>query len=261
LIGKIAFAQDTAYVSQDKATALFFSGTVKILGSQSSKYVVTEKGNGVLTIKAIAANFKTGSLSIQEQSSKKVYNIPVAYAYGRAGRRVGYGTMSVRSLVNVRPEQTEQIIAQQLASGKRSDVATHEITGGIKAWVNKVSLAGNRIYLRLDLRNHSNLPYEIDFVRFYIRDRKTVNRTATHEEEIVPLYSTLRSKTAVIKGHEVVKVFAFKRFSLSDDEAMFVEVYERSGNRHLYLQIEPDDLDKIKLISTPQYTPQTLAAN
>ncbi|GAB3921436.1 DUF4138 domain-containing protein [Mucilaginibacter myungsuensis] len=261
LIGKIAFAQDTAYISQDKATALFFPGLVKVLGSQSSKYVITDKGNGVLTIKAVAANFKTVTLSIQDQSTKKVYSIPVVYSYGRAGRRIGYGTTLVRTLVNNRPENTEEAIAQQLALGKRADVATHEKSGGIKAWINKVSLAGNRVYLRLDLRNRSNLPYGIDFVRFYIRDRKTVDRMATHEQEIVPLYSTLRSRTAVTKDHEVAKVFAFKRFSLSDDEALFIEVYERSGNRHLYLQIRQDDLDDIKVLAVPSRAALTLAAN
>jgi hypothetical protein len=261
LMGKIAFAQDTAYVSHEKATALFFQGPVKVLGSQSSKFVITDKGNGVLTIKAIARNFKNVTLNVQDQSTKKVYSIPVAYSYGRAGRRIGYGSTLVRTLVNNRPENIEEVIAQQLASGKRADVATHEKTGGIKAWINKVSLAGNRIYLRLDLRNRSNLPYGIDFVRFYIRDRKTVDRMATHEEEIVPLYSTLRSRTAVIKDHEVAKVFAFKRFSLSEDEALFIEVYERSGNRHLYLQIRQDDLDDIKVLPLPSRAALTLAAN
>ena len=261
LMGKIAFAQDTAYVSQDKATALFFPGVVKVLGSQNSKYVVIDKGNGVLTIKAVASNFKNVTLSVQDQSTKKVYSIPVAYSYGRAGRRIGYGSTLVRTLVNNRPENTEEVIAQQLASGKRADVATHEKTGGIKAWINKVSLAGNRIYLRLDLHNRSNLPYGIDFVRFYIRDRKTVDRMATHEQEIVPLYSTLRSRTAVVKDHEVAKVFAFKRFSLSEDEALFIEVYERSGNRHLYLQIRQDDLDDIKVLPVPSRAALTLAAN
>ncbi|RFZ85105.1 DUF4138 domain-containing protein [Mucilaginibacter terrenus] len=261
LIGKLAFALDTAYVSHDKVTALFFQGPVKVLGSQSCKYVITDKGNGVLTIKAVASNFKNVTLIVQDLSTKKVYSIPVAYSYGRAGRRIGYGSTLVRTLVNNRPENTEEIIAQQLASGKRADVATHEKTGGIKAWINKVSLAGNRIYLRLDLRNRSNLSYGIDFVRFYIRDRKTVDRMATHEQEIVPLYSTLRSPTAVTKDHEVAKVFAFKRFSLLDDEALFIEVYERSGNRHLYLQIRQDDLDDLKVIPIISDAPQAIASN
>ena len=37
------------------------------------------------------------------------------------------------------------------------------------------------------MSNNSALPYEVDFIRFYIRDLKTVSRMATHEQEIVPL--------------------------------------------------------------------------
>ncbi|TWR25471.1 DUF4138 domain-containing protein [Mucilaginibacter achroorhodeus] len=258
---KQSFAQDTAYISRDKATALFFPATVKIINNPNSDFVVIDKGNGIVTIKALSAHIRPQTLSIQEEATKRIYKIPVAYSYGRAGRRIAYGTVFAGSVPNNRPEREEQVIAQQLASGKRADIATHEKTGGVKAWINKISLAAGRIYLRLDLRNRSNLPYGIDFVRFYIRDRKTVDRTATHEQEIVPLYSTFRSRTVISKDQEVAKVFAFKRFSLSNDEALFVEVYERSGNRHLYLQIKQDDLDDIKVLPAPRYTPQTLAAN
>lgn len=258
---KLSFAQDTAYISRDKVTALFFPSTVKLTNNPNTDLVVMDKGNGVVTIKALSAHIRPQTLSIQEEATNKIYKIPVAYSYGRAGRRVAYGAAMAKPLSNDRSERVEQVIAQQLASGKRADIAAHEKTGGVKAWINKISLAGNQIYFRLDIRNRSNLPYGIDFVRFYIRDLKTVDRMATHEKEIVPLYSMLNSRTAVVKGQEVAKIFAFKRFSLSNDEALYVEVYERSGNRHLYLQIKQDDLDDIKVLPVPRYTQQTLATN
>lgn len=261
LIVKITIAQDTAYVSRDKATALFFPGAVKVLGNTKSSYRVTDKGNGVLTVKARVPGFKIDTLRVQDQSSKKIYLVPVAYSYGRAGRRIGYGSAFGGVRTNDRQERSDQFIVQQLATGKRSDIAARQKKGGIKAWINKVSLARDRIYLRLDLRNRSNLPYGIDFVRFYIRDRKTVERMATHEQEIMPLYSTLRSHTAVIRDQEVAEVFAFKRFSLADDQALFIEVYERSGNRHFYLQLKQDDLDEIKVIPEPDALAPALAAS
>lgn len=260
LAGSIAFAQDTAFVNTDKTTALFFPFAVKIL-SADKQFVVRDKGNGVLTVKAISKGFETQALSVQDLNTKKVFRIPVAYSYGRAGRRIGYGPSMQRSAINDSIERTEQLIAMQLIAGKRENIADHKRNGGVKAWINKLSLAGNRIFLRLDVRNRSNLPYDIDFVRFYIRDRKTINRMATHEQEIVPRYSTLRSRTSVIKGQEVAKVFAFKRFSIADDEALFIEVYERSGNRHLYLQIRQDDLDKINVVPMPKRYDAMLADN
>ncbi len=122
-------------------------------------------------------------------------------------------------------------------------------------------MSGNRIFFRLDLRNRSNLPYELDFVRFYVRNRKSVTRMATHEKEIIPQYHTLPKHTTVTKGQDAVRVFAFRRFTLSDDEVLHVEVYERKGKRHLNLKIKSGELDHLQLIPVSQPPALNMAAN
>lgn len=261
LIGRLVQAQDTAYISQDKTTALFFSSPVALLGAPGKHILINNRGNGVVTIKASRAMTRLQVLDVQVVSTKKVYRIPVVYSYGRAGRRIEYDRSVIKVSLSNSPIRTEQVIARQLVQGKRSNIATHEKSGGIKAWINKISLAGKRIFLRLDVRNESNLPYDIDFVRFYIRDRKTVDRTATHEQEIMPQYSTLGKHNAVTKGRDAARVFAFKRFSLSEDEILCIEVYERTGNRHLYLKIKPKHLSRLQVIEVPQHPTLQVASN
>lgn len=261
LIGRIAFAQDTAFISQDKTTALFFRSPVRVKSAQSGSYRLRMLGNGVLTLKALTPMPETQFLWVQEVDSKKEYRIPVVFSYGRAGRRIAYGSLSSTVAANIRPISAAEAVASQLAAGKRTDVATHAKTNGIKAWIDRISLAGNQIFFRLDVRNRSNLPYDIDFVRFYIRDRKTVNRMATHEQEIIPKYPAMQQHNMVVKGLDATQVFAFKRFSLSDDEVLYVEVYERKGNRHLYLKIKPGRLDRLKLIQVPKPSALAMAGN
>ncbi|NNU33683.1 DUF4138 domain-containing protein [Mucilaginibacter sp. S1162] len=199
---------------------------------------------------------------MQELSTATIYHIPVAYSYGRAGKRLDIGEkVPVVGAVNA-PEYSYREIAGELASGKRKDVVDRKKTGGVKARVNKLSLAGNRVFFRLDIRNQSNLTYEVDFIRFYIRDLKTVARMATHEQEIVPLYQTLKNHTAILKSNETAQIFAFRRFSLSEDQVLNIEVYERNGNRNIYLQIGQKDLDGLKTINPVQQQPvNTIAAN
>ena len=85
---------------------------------------------------------------------------------------------------------------------------------------------------------------------------------ATHEQEIVPLVTTLHKKTSIAHKQEIANVFGFHRFSLSEDQALNVELYERNGNRHLYLQIKQKDLDDLKTIKPArQQSANTLAAN
>jgi hypothetical protein len=261
-MGTVSFAQDTAYISRDKTTALFFKSSVRIIGKVPSDFNVVQKENGLITLTAEKTDFIPSKINVQDISTTKVYHIPVQYSYGRAGRRIEIGEKApVVIRVIKAPETNYMSIGGQLAAGKRRDVVDHEKTGGVKAWVSKLSLADNRIFFRLDVRNKSNLPYDVDFVRFYIRDLKTVARMATHEQEIVPVYSSLHKKTTIVKKQEIAKVFAFHRFSLSEDQVLNVEIYERHGNRHLYLQIKQKDLDDLQTISLPETRENTLAMN
>jgi hypothetical protein len=261
--GTVSFAQDTAYVSRDKTTALFFKSAVKILSKSTSDIDITQKEDALITIKALDTDFSPTKINVQEISTAKIYRIPVEYSYGRAGRRIEVGSEAPMTVKVIKTSDYNYgAVVMQLTAGKRKDVVDHEKTGGVKAWVDKLSLAGNRIFFRLDIRNKSNLPYEIDFVRFYIRDLKTVARMATHEQEIVPLITTLHKKTAIGHKQEIARVFGFHRFSLSEDQALNIELYEKNGNRHLYLQIKQKDLDDLKTINpAPQQPVNAIAAN
>jgi len=255
------FAQDTAYVSKDKTTALFFNSPVKIVTSDNRNTETKQIEDGLITLKALTANSPSSTLEVQDINSNTVYHIPVLYSYGRAGRRIKIRQPKIVK-VTKSPASNYAFIGRQLANGKRKHIADRKRSGGIKAWIDKLSLAGNNMFFRLDIRNKSNLPYDIDFVRFYIRDRKTVARMATHEQEIVPNYSNLGKRTTITKNQQVAKVFAFPRFSLSEDQALNVELYERNGNRHLYLQIRQNDLDDIQTLNPVKHQPDnSLAAN
>ncbi len=262
VIRTVSFAQDTAYISRNKTTALFFKSAVRIVGKVPSGFSVLQIEKGLITIKAKRIVFAPLNLNVEDIGTMDVYHIPVQYSYGRAGRRMEIAEKYPLAIREVKvPENNYALIGDRLAAGKRSDVVDRKKTGGIKAWVNKLSLADNKIYFRLDIRNRSNLPYEIDFIRFYIRDLKTVARMATHEQEIVPFYSTVKKQATILKSKEIAKIFAFHRFSLSEDQALDIELYERHGNRHLYLQIKQKDLDNLQTIAIPSVKENTLTMN
>lgn len=262
VMGTVSFAQDTAFISRDKTTALFFKSAVKVIGKCPSDFSVVQKENGLITLKAKKTDFTPVKINVQEIGTAKVYYIPVQYSYGRAGRRIGIGdkTPEVVKVIKA-PETSYALIGDQLAAGKRSNTVDRKKKGGIKAWVNKLSFADNLVFFRLDIRNKSNLPYDIDFIRFYIRDLKNVSRMATHEQEIMPVYITLTKHTTILKSREAANVFAFHRFSLSEEQALTIELYERHGNRHLYLQIRQKDFDDMQANTTPVVDGTSLKMN
>jgi hypothetical protein len=243
-LGNFSFAQDTAYISRDKVTALFFKSDVTIVGNIPPDFQAKQLESGLITLKAKNADFKLSKLDVKDRNTNQVFHIPVQYSYGRAGRRMDIAPSRPVITVSRNLFNTDMQIGKQLAAGKRSDVVDRKKTGGVKAWVN----------------NKSHLPYDVDFIRFYIRDLKTVARMATHEQEIVPVYSSLKKHTTILTKQQIAKVFAFRRFSLSEDQALNIEVYERNGNRHLYLQIKQKDLDDLHTINpVPQQPDNTYA--
>ncbi|NNU33682.1 hypothetical protein HK413_05140 [Mucilaginibacter sp. S1162] len=55
--GTVSFAQDTAYISRDRTTALFFNSAVKIIGKLPADLDVVQKGNGIIALRATSRIF------------------------------------------------------------------------------------------------------------------------------------------------------------------------------------------------------------
>jgi conjugative transposon TraN protein len=108
------------------------------------------------------------------------------------------------------------------------------------------------IYFHTQIKNHSDVPYDIDFIRFKIVDKKIARRTAIQETVIVPVRA-LNCVTRVEGCKREVTVFAFDKFTIPDDKILEAEMFEKNGGRHQGFIVENSDLvrartiDKLKL--------------
>ncbi|WP_461096006.1 conjugative transposon protein TraN [Spirosoma luteolum] len=105
-----------------------------------------------------------------------------------------------------------------------------------------IYVADKVMYLQFNLRNDSQLDYEVDFVKFYVRDKEKLKRMAAQEVEMKPYgrypaeHKLLRAKT------EQSMVYALPMTTLTEDKVLDVELYEKQGGRHLRFQVEADVL-------------------
>ncbi|OJV98527.1 MAG: conjugative transposon protein TraN [Sphingobacteriales bacterium 44-61] len=99
-----------------------------------------------------------------------------------------------------------------------------------------IYIKANVIYYQLRLDNNSPIDYDIDFLRFYIRDRKKGKRTASQENEVKPIY-TAGNTTCVKAIDENMIVVALDKFTIPDAKYLAIEINERSGGRHLLLKV------------------------
>jgi conjugative transposon TraN protein len=104
------------------------------------------------------------------------------------------------------------------------------------------------LYLHTSIRNSTNIPYGIDFIRFKIVDKKVAKRTAVQETPIVPVraYNLI---TRIGGKHTERTVFAIGRFTIPDGKRLVIDLYEKNGGRHQSFVIENEDLVRAERIS------------
>jgi len=118
---------------------------------------------------------------------------------------------------------------------------------GICMKLNGLFIHDNIMYLRMSIANKTNINYNIDQLRFYIRDQKKTKRTATQEIEINPLY--VKDDTAVIVGQtERVFVYAVPKFTIPDKKYLVIELIEKNGGRHLKIKVRNKTIVQAKLL-------------
>ena len=119
---------------------------------------------------------------------------------------------------------------------------------GIQHTLKGIYTHNGLLYFHLQLKNSSNVPFNVDYITFKIVDRKIAKRTAIQEQVIWPLraYNNL----TVIGGRRTGRtVFALEKFTIPDDKMLVVEVNEQNGGRHQRFEVDNADLVRAKVIN------------
>ena len=104
------------------------------------------------------------------------------------------------------------------------------------------------LYFHLQLKNSSNVPFEVDHLTFKIADKKVAKRTAIQEQVIWPLRA--HNNVQVIRGKSSERmVFTLPKFTIPDDKHLVVELYEKEGGRHQAFTVENADLVRAEVIN------------
>ena len=104
------------------------------------------------------------------------------------------------------------------------------------------------IYYQLRIKNNSPIDYDIEVLRFYIRDKKGEKRVAVQENELKPIY-VAGNITQVKSFNQNIIVVAFSKFTIPDKKFMGIQIMEKNGGRHLKMKLNNKDL--LKAIPLP----------
>ena len=97
---------------------------------------------------------------------------------------------------------------------------------GVQYLLKGIYVHNDLLYFHLQLKNSSNVPFNVDYLTFKITDKKVAKRTAIQEQ-----------------------VVWLPKFTLADDKQLVVELHEQQGGRHQTFTVENADLVRARVIN------------
>ncbi len=238
-------------ITWHKTTLLIFPSAIQS-ADRGDAYVLAEKVKGVdnvLKVKAGQKDFKQSNLSVITTDGK-VYSFIVNYADDPP-----YQTIDLRKETAKPPVQFSglSLNKEQIADEMNTVARQKSFLHGVKQYrfqmkfkLRDIYVKNDLLFFRFTLNNKTKLNYNIDFLRFYIKDKKQPKRTAMQEKEIHPVELKILSS----KENDTVKIIiaAFKKFSIADDKNFIIEMMEKDGDRNFLLEVPQRKFLKIKVL-------------
>ncbi|HYF70241.1 MAG TPA: conjugative transposon protein TraN, partial [Ohtaekwangia sp.] len=101
-----------------------------------------------------------------------------------------------------------------------------------------IYIKDNTIFYHIKVSNKSNIRYDIDILRFYIKDKENLKRTATQEIPVKPLYVYNEGQSAIEGNSTIHFVYVLEKFTIPDAKLLMIEMFEKNGGRHLNLRVK-----------------------
>lgn len=225
----------TLQISADKTVSLIFPFSITHVDRGTRNILVqpVKEADNILLVKAASRDFPATNLSVVVADGS-LYSFPVAYADSPAVWVYQVPPKANASL---------QTYANGILNNPKTMRGIRDRSWDMHASITGIYIRGAVIYYQLSLDNKSPIDYDIDFLRFYIRDRKRGKRTASQENELKPLV-VAGNTSAVRANSSSTVVIALEKFTVPDSKYLAVEINEKNGGRHLLMKVKNSKIVK-----------------
>ena len=122
---------------------------------------------------------------------------------------------------------------------------------GIQYLLKGIYTHNGLLYFHTEIKNQSNVPFDVDYITWKIVDKKVAKRTAVQEQIVLPLRA--QNYATLVPGKKSERtVFTMAKFTIPDDKCIVVELNEKNGGRHQSFVIENEDLVRANTINELQ---------
>lgn len=253
-------------VAYDKTVHVIFPSAVRYvdLGSPNLIAGKADGAENVIRVKATVKNFRTETNFSVITESGSFYTFNVKYADEPLLLNIEMKDFIHDGSTVNRPNNALDVYLQELGcespklvhlimksihkNNKREIKHIGSKSFGIQYLLRGMYTHNGLLYFHTQIKNSSNVPFDVDFITFKIVDKKVAKRTAIQEQVIFPLRA-YNYATCVAGNKDERTIFTMEKFTIPEDKQVVVELHEKSGGRHQSFVIENEDIVRAKVIN------------
>lgn len=258
--GQATVQLDNVEVTFNKTSSIVFPAIITSV-DRGSPDVLAQKAKGVdnvLQLKAGKRNFRETNLTVITADGHlhhflvQYSDAPLTFTYqatqqGKVDREESPHPLIFQSGMTVSEMHAycQAIVDQQRRAGLKS-------TSGfdMKLSLRGIYIADNTMFFHFRVSNRSNIPYHTDVVRFFVKDKQKILRTASQEVEKIPSYRFGNDRVFRAKTSDDI-VYAIPKFTIPDAKLLIIELIEKEGGRHLRLPVRNNAIIKARPVKDP----------
>jgi len=240
---------DTIYANDKKNVALFFPEPIRQGITGTSNFVFTYNREKEQYFGLLQATPGTESNLLTVTKNGQVYSYILKYKEQLT--KLNYFITSKASIGKERPEEIKQKpIIQSLSvqrnridyfknfsayllKSKKESIATKR-KKGIKLQLQKMVYNDSEVYLVLEIKNKSNINFEIDYLNIY-RTNGNKKRKASYQKLEQKVIYQFKMPNQIKTGEKEWFVYVLPKFVLGDNEKLQIELKELKGSRKVIL--------------------------
>lgn len=253
-------------VTFEKTTHIIFPSSVRYVDLGSANLIAgrADGAENVIRVKAAVKEFETETNFSVITDDGSFYSFNVKYASEPEKLNVEMKDFLHDGEVVNRPNNSLDIFLKELGNESprlvwlinRSIYQNNERIVkhigshlfGIQYLLKGIYVHNGLLYLHTQVKNETNVSFDIDFVRMKIVDKKVAKRTAIQEQVIYPVRAY--NLATHIKGKATERtVYAIDKITIPDDKQLVIELFEKNGGRHQSFVVENDDLNRARMIN------------
>ena len=252
-------------ITYDKTVHVIFPAAVRYvdLGSPNLIAGKADGAENVIRVKATVRDFRTETNMSVITEDGSFYTFNVKYAaeplllnvemcdFIHDGSTVNRPNNAMEIYLSELGSESPLLVRLIMQSIHKQDKREVKHIGckrfGIQYLLKGIYTHNGLLYFHTQIKNASNVPFDVDFITFKIVDKKVAKRTAIQEQVIFPLRAH-NYATRVAGKRDERTVFTMAKFTIPDDKCLVVELNEKNGGRHQSFTIENEDLVRANVI-------------